>query len=48
MTQGRRRKAYRKLVEERSSYIREYPNRTFSLRLKRTTPYEKLLLNAVL
>lgn len=35
--------AYRKLVEERSSYIREYPNRTFSTSIRDNTPYEKLL-----
>ena len=35
--------AYRKLVEERSSYIREYPNRTFSTSIRDTAPYEKLL-----
>lgn len=35
--------AYRKLVEERSSYIREYPNRTFSTSIRGNAPYEKLL-----
>ena len=35
--------AYRKLVEERSSYIREYPNRTFSTSIRDNTLYEKLL-----
>ena len=35
--------AYRKLVEERSSYIREYPNRTFSSSFRDNAPYEKLL-----
>lgn len=35
--------AYRKLVEERSSYIREYPNRTFSTSIRDNVPYEKLL-----
>ena len=35
--------AYRKLVEERSSYIREYPNRTFSTSIRDNAPYEKLL-----
>lgn len=34
---------YRKLVEERSSYIREYPNRTFSTSIRDNAPYEKLL-----
>lgn len=34
---------YRKLVEERSSYIREYPNRTFSTSIRDNVPYEKLL-----
>ena len=35
--------AYRKLVEERSSYIREYPNRTFSTSIRDNAPYEKIL-----
>lgn len=35
--------AYRKLVEERSGYIREYPNRTFSTSIRDNAPYEKLL-----
>lgn len=35
--------AYRKLVEERSSYIREYPNRAFSTSIRDNVPYEKLL-----
>lgn len=35
--------AYWKLVEERSSYIREYPNRTFSTSIRDNAPYEKLL-----
>ena len=35
--------AYRKLVEERSSYIREYPNRTFSTSIRDNAPHEKLL-----
>lgn len=35
--------AYRKLVEERSSYIREHPNRTFSTSIRDNVPYEKLL-----
>ena len=35
--------AYRKLVEERSSCIREYPNRTFSTSIRVNAPYEKLL-----
>ena len=35
--------AYRKLVEERSSYIRECPNRTFSTSIRDNVPYEKLL-----
>ena len=35
--------AYQKLVEERSSYIREYPNRTFSTSIRDNAPYEKLL-----
>ena len=35
--------AYRKLVEERSSYIREYPNRTFSTSIRDNASYEKLL-----
>ena len=34
---------YQKLVEERSSYIREYPNRTFSTSIRDNAPYEKLL-----
>ena len=40
--------AYRKLVEERSSYIREYPNRTFSTSIRDNAPYEKLFEFAVL
>lgn len=35
--------AYQNLVEERSSYIREYPNRTFSTSIRDNAPYEKLL-----
>ena len=35
--------AYQKLVEERSGYIRQYPNRTFSTSIRDNTPYEKLL-----
>ena len=35
--------AYQKMVEERSSYIREYPNRTFSTSIRDNAPYEKLL-----
>ena len=30
--------AYRKLVEERSGYIREYPNRTFSTSIRDNAP----------
>lgn len=35
--------AYQKLVEKRSEYLREYPNRTFSTVAKENTEYEKLL-----
>ena len=35
--------AYQKLVEERSGYIRTYPNRTFSTSLKDNAPYDMLL-----
>ena len=35
--------AYQKLVEERSGYIRQYPNRTFSTSIRDNAPYEKLL-----
>ena len=35
--------AYQKLVEERSGYIRQYPNRTFSTTIRDNAPYEKLL-----
>ncbi len=34
---------YQKLVEERSSYIRSYPNRTFSTAIRSNEPYEQLL-----
>ena len=37
--------AYQQLVEERSSYLRSYPNRTFSAAVKDNEPYEKLLEN---
>lgn len=36
-------RAYRALVEVRSSYIRRYPNRTFSTSAKDNAAYEKLL-----
>ena len=36
-------KAYQKLVEERSNYVRVYPNRTFSTVIKNNEPYDKLL-----
>ena len=35
--------AYQKLVEERSGYIRNYPNRTFSTSLRDNAPYDDLL-----
>lgn len=35
--------AYQQLVEERSSYLRSYPNRTFSAAVKDNEPYDKLL-----
>lgn len=35
--------AYQRLVEERSNYLRSYPNRTFSAAIKDNEPYEKLL-----
>ncbi|MCF2682041.1 ATP-binding protein [Faecalicatena contorta] len=35
--------AYQKLVEERSGYIRSYPNRTFSTSARENTMYEQLL-----
>lgn len=38
-------KAYHKLVEERSNYVRIYPNRTFSTVIKNNEPYDKLLSN---
>lgn len=34
---------YRELVELRSAYLREYPNRTFSPAIEHNEPYEKLL-----
>lgn len=36
-------KSYQKLVEKRSEYLREYPNRTFSTVAKENVEYEKLL-----
>ena len=38
-------KAYQKLVETRSNYVRIYPNRTFSTVIKNNEPYDKLLSN---
>lgn len=38
-------KSYQKLVEERSNYVRIYPNRTFSTVIKNNEPYDKLLGN---
>ena len=35
--------SYQKLVEERSSYVRSYPNRTFSTAIKENTCYDELL-----
>ena len=35
--------AYQKLVEERSGYIRSYPNRTFSASSRENTAYDQLL-----
>lgn len=37
--------AYQKLVEERSSYVRSYPNRTFSTAIRDNRPYDELLEN---
>ena len=37
--------AYQKLVEERSSYVRNYPNRTFSTAIRDNSPYDALLEN---
>ena len=37
--------AYRKLVEERSGYVRNYPNRTFSTAIRDNIPYDDLLEN---
>ncbi len=37
--------AYQKLVEERSSYVRNYPNRTFSTAIRDNIPYDDLLEN---
>ncbi len=39
-----REEAYRSLVELRSEYLREYPNRTFSPAIETNEPYEELLL----
>lgn len=38
-----REEAYRRLVDARSSYVREYPNRTFSVSIQDNEPYDKLL-----
>ena len=35
--------AYQKMVEERSGYIRQYPNRTFSTSIRDNAPYDRLL-----
>lgn len=35
--------SYQKLVEVRSSYVRSYPNRTFSTAARDNTPYDELL-----
>ena len=35
--------AYQKLVEERSGYVRSYPNRTFSTAIRDNVPYDELL-----
>ncbi len=37
--------AYQKLVEERGSYVRSYPNRTFSTAIRDNRPYDELLEN---
>ncbi len=37
--------AYQKLVEERSGYVRTYPNRTFSTAIRDNRPYDELLEN---
>lgn len=37
--------SYQKLVEERSSYVRNYPNRTFSTAIRDNLPYDDLLEN---
>lgn len=36
-------KAYQKLIDIRSGYIKRYPNRTFSTSIRENDPYEKLL-----
>lgn len=36
-------KAYRELVDVRSSYLRAYPNRSFSTSIENNQPYEQLL-----
>lgn len=37
--------SYQKLVEERSGYVRNYPNRTFSTAIRDNLPYDGLLEN---
>jgi len=37
--------AYQKLAEERSGYVRNYPNRTFSTAIRDNHPYDDLLEN---
>ena len=43
--QSREDKAYQALVDVRTDYIRNYPNRTFSTGIKDNAPYDKLLDN---
>ena len=38
-------KAYEKLVEARSAYLRKYPNRTYSATIRDNDVYEKQLSN---
>ncbi len=40
---AKKEEAYHRLVEARSSYVREYPNRTFSVSIQDNEPYDKLL-----
>ena len=43
LKQGKMEQVYRQLVDERSAYLRNYPNRTFSTSVKDNADYEKLL-----